>query len=128
VCKNNRGEIMQILTQIRPLCSQLNAEALAANLAAQLASTMQLKKFILEGESSTVIAALHNQVTSLDSMFNQVIKDTFLSFLDSSLWEAKKISRNENFCAHDVAYRAAARVPPGCIPSLFSPPQFNPNM
>jgi hypothetical protein len=126
VCKNNRGEIMQILTQIRPLCSQLNAEALAANLAAQLALTMQLKKFILEGESSTVIAALHNQVTSLDSMFNQVIKDTFLSFLDSSLWEAKKISRNENFCAHDVAYRAAARVPPGCIPSLFSPPSSIP--
>jgi hypothetical protein len=74
---------MQCLTQIRP--QQLNAEALAAKLAAELASTMQLKKFIPEGESSTVIAALHNQVTSLDFMFNQVIKDTFLSFLDSSL-------------------------------------------
>jgi hypothetical protein len=121
---------MQSLTQIRPHCSQLNAEALAAKLAAELASTMQLKKFILEGESSTIIAALHNQVTSLDSMFNQVIKDTFLSFSDSSLWEARKIFRNENFCAHDVAYRAMARVPPGSIPSLFPPPppQFNPNM
>ena len=116
------GEIRQILTQIRPPCNQENGETLAAKLEAELTSSMQLKKFILEEESSTVIVALHNVVSSLDSNFNQVIKDTLLSFSDSSLWEARKIFRNETFCAHYVAYRATARVPPGCIPSLFSSP------
>jgi hypothetical protein len=109
VCKNNKGEIRQILTQIRPPCSQENGEALATKLAAELASFMQLKKFILEGESSTVIAALHNLVSSLDSNFNRVIKGTLLSFLDFFLWEARKIFINENFCTHYVAYRAAVR-------------------
>jgi hypothetical protein len=111
----------------------VNGEALAAKLAAELASIMQQKKFILEGESSTVIAALHNLVPRLDSPFDHVIKDTILSFSDSSLWEARKIFRNENFYAHYVAYKAAARVPLGCIPFLFSPPPpppppFDPNM
>jgi hypothetical protein len=40
VCRNNRGEIRQILTQIRPPCSQVNGEALVAKLAAKLASSM----------------------------------------------------------------------------------------
>jgi hypothetical protein len=122
VCRNNRGEIRQILTQIRPPCSQVNGEALAAKLATELASSMQLNQFVLEGESATVIAALHNVIPSLDSTFDHVIKDILLSFSDTSLWEARKISRNENFCAHYVAYRAPARVLPGCIPSLFPPP------
>jgi hypothetical protein len=34
---------MQILTQIRPPCSQVNGKALATKLAAELAFSMQLK-------------------------------------------------------------------------------------
>jgi hypothetical protein len=118
VCRNHKGEIRQIITQVRPPCSQVNGEALAV----ELVSSMQLNKFILEGESSTVVSALHNLAFRLDSPFDHVIKDTLLSFSNSSLWEARKSSRNENLCTHYVAYRAVARVPLGCIPSSFSSP------
>jgi hypothetical protein len=100
----------------------VNGEAQVAKLASMLVSSMQLNKFILEGESSTVISALHNSAFRLDFPYDHVISDTLLSFPVSSLWEARKISRNENFCSHYVAYRAAARVPLGCIPSLSFPP------
>ena len=88
------GEIRQILTQIRSPCNQVNGEALTA----KLASFMQLKQFSLERESSTIIATLHNVVPSLDSTSDHVMKDILLSFLDSSLWEAKKIPKNK-ICA-----------------------------
>ena len=127
VCRNHKGEINQIVTQVRPPCSQVYGEALVAKLATELASSLQLKKFILEGESNTVITALISSVCSLDTPLDLIIKETLLNFSDSSLWEARKISRNENLCAHYVAYRAAARVPLGCIPFLSSP-QFNPIM
>ena len=110
VCRNHKGEISQIVTQVRPPCSQVYGEALAAKLAAELVSSLQLKKFVLEGESSTVIVALISSVCSLDTPFDLIMKDTLLNFLDSSLWEARKISINENFFAHYVAYRVAARV------------------
>jgi hypothetical protein len=64
----------------------------------------------LEGESSTVILALQNPAFRLDFLFEHVINDTLTSFPVSSLWEARKINTNENFCTHYVAYRAAAKV------------------
>jgi hypothetical protein len=90
MCRNNKGEIRHILTQIGPPFSQVNGEALAAKLATELAFSMQLNQFILEGESSTVIAALNSVIPSLDSTFDHFIKDILLSFSDSSLWEATK--------------------------------------
>jgi hypothetical protein len=95
VCRNHKGEIKHIITQVRPPCSQVNGEALAAKLATKLVSSMQLNKFILERESSIVISALHNSAFRLDSPFDHIIKDTLLSFSDSSLWKARKISINE---------------------------------
>ena len=55
MCRNHKGEISQIVTQVRPPCSQDYGEALAAKLTADLASSLQLEKFILEGESNIVI-------------------------------------------------------------------------
>ena len=104
----------------------MNGEALAAKLAAELVSSMQLNKFILEGESSTVISALHNSAFRLDSPFDHVIKDTLLSFSDSSLWEARKIFKNENLCAHYMAYMAMARVPRAAFPPFSPPPSSIP--
>ena len=58
----------------------MNGEALAAKLVGVLVSSMQLNKFILEGESFIVISALHTLAFRLDSTFDHVIKDTLLCF------------------------------------------------
>ena len=81
-----------------------------------------MEKFILEGDSSIVVLALQNPALRLDWHFEHIINETSSSFLVSSLWEVRKINKSANFSAHYVAYRAAARVLPGCIPSLSSPP------
>ena len=126
VGKNHKGEIKKILTQVKPPCSQVNGEAQAAKLVGVLASSMQLEKFILEGESSSIILALQNSAVRLDFLFEHIVNDTPTSFPASSLWEAKKISRNENFCAFYVIYRATTRVFPSCILSLSFPPSSIP--
>jgi hypothetical protein len=121
VCKNHKGEIIKILTLVRPPCSQVNGEAQATKLASVFASSLQLDEFILEGESSIVVLALQNPAFRLDFHFEHVINNTLSSFPVPSFWKGRKINRNENLCDHYVAYRTAARVLLGCIPSLSSP-------
>ena len=58
VCRNSKGQIIKILSQVRPPCSPIYGEALAAHLAGVWASYLQLDKFILEGYSSIVVSAL----------------------------------------------------------------------
>jgi hypothetical protein len=113
--------ILKVLSQIRPSCSPVSGEALAAQLASDLASSLKLDRVILEGDSSVVISSLQNPSCVLDWHIDLIIQDTISSFPASSLWEARKINRSANFCTHYVAYRAATRVLPGCIPSLVSP-------
>jgi hypothetical protein len=75
VCRNHKGKITQILTQVRPPCNQVNGEAQPTKLAGMVVSSMQLNKFILEGESSTVILALYNSAFSLDFPFDHVFSE-----------------------------------------------------
>jgi hypothetical protein len=82
---------------------------------------MKLDQVIIEGDSSIVISSLQNPSCVFDWHIDLIIKDTISSLIASSLWEARKINRSVNFYAHYVAYRATARVYPGCIPSLVSP-------
>jgi hypothetical protein len=96
-------------------------EAQVAKLASVLTSSLQLDKFILEGESSIVVLALQNPALRLDCHFEHIINETLSSFPVSSLWEARKINRSENFCAYYVAYSVATRVFSNCISSLSSP-------
>ncbi|XP_059451120.1 lysM domain receptor-like kinase 10 [Corylus avellana] len=122
VCRNSNGQIIKILSQVRPPCNPTYGEAQAALLAASLAASMHLDNFILEGDSSIVISSLQHPSIVLDWHIDHVITDTISLIPASSLWETRKVNRSVNFCAHHVAYRAAARVISGCIPSLFSPP------
>jgi hypothetical protein len=115
-----------MLYQVRPPCSPVYGEALAAQLAGALATSMKLDKFILEGDSSIAVSALQNPTLVLDWHIENVINDTISSFSISSLCKARKINKSANFCAHYVAYRAVARVLPGRIPSLVSPPSSIP--
>jgi hypothetical protein len=86
---------------------------------------MKLNNFILEGVSHEITDALMSPALNTNAPFYHVIQETITSFPPSSLWEAKYISRSQNFYALYVAYRAAARVLPG-IPSLNSPPSSIP--
>ena len=120
VCRNSKGEIIKIITQVRPPCSPVYGEALATQLAGVLANSLQLNLFILEGDLAIVISSLNEPALSLDWHIELVIHDTLSNFQVSSLWEARKINRSANFYVHYTAYRAATRVILGCIPSLSS--------
>jgi hypothetical protein len=121
VCRNSKGDIIKILSQVHPTCCPVYGEALAALLASHLAASLQLEQFIIEGDSAIVIQSLINPAISLDWHINHVISETLSNFQTSSYWEARKVNRSANFCVHYAAYRAAVKVIPGCIPSSFSP-------
>jgi hypothetical protein len=122
VCRDSKGTIIKAISQISPSCDPNFGEALAALLVVALAVILQLKNFTIEGDSLTVITALQHPSISHNWFIEKIISDS-ISILPASLnWEARKINRSANFCAHHVAYWAAARVFLGCIPTYFPPP------
>jgi hypothetical protein len=123
VCRNSKGKIVKAISQTNPPCDPNFGEALAARLAASLAASLQLQNFSLEGDSAVVVSALNNPSISLDWHIESVIANALSLIPVSSLWLATKIHRSANFCAHYVAFWAAARVYSGCIPTYF-PPSF----
>ena len=66
VCRDSNGVILKILSQIRPSCSLAFGEALTAQLASDLATSMKLDRVILEGDSSVVISTLQNPTCVMD--------------------------------------------------------------
>jgi hypothetical protein len=98
----------------------LYSEALAARLAASLAVSLNLRDFSLEGDSITVILALQDLSQILDWKIADLISDSVSIIPSSSIWKVRKVHRSANFCAHHVAYWAAANVHSGCIPTYFS--------
>jgi hypothetical protein len=122
VCRNTSGKIIKILTQIRPACSSAYGEALVALLASSLTVSLNLAHFVLEGDSAIVITALQDPFIILDWQLDHIICNIFSLIRVSSTWKARKVNRNENFCAHYVANRAAVGFVSNGIPSLSSPP------
>jgi hypothetical protein len=120
VCRDSNGLIVKALSQINPPCDPNFGEALAAQLATSVAASLNLSKFSLEGDSAVVIEALNNPLISQDWHIDSVISATLSLLPASSCWEA-------NFCAHYVAFWAAARVFSDCIPTYF-PPSFFPHL
>lgn len=57
ICRNHYGHIIKMNSHISPLCLPNMGEALAARLATSLASSFNIKSFILEGDSQIVILA-----------------------------------------------------------------------
>jgi hypothetical protein len=80
VCKNSNGLIIKMLSQVRPPCSPVYGEALAAQLVGVLAISLKLDMFILEGDSSIVVSALQNPSLIMDWHIEHVINDTISSF------------------------------------------------
>jgi hypothetical protein len=121
VYRDSKGHIIKAISQINPPCDATYGEALAAQLAASLIVSLNLKNFALEGDSSVIIAALQTSSFSQDWHVEYVIASTLSLIPASSLWEARKVHRSANFYAHHVAFCATARVFSGCIPIYFPP-------
>jgi hypothetical protein len=66
VCRDSKGHIIKALSRINPPCDANYGEALAAQLAASLAVSLDLKTFSLEGDSSVIIATLKTPALSQD--------------------------------------------------------------
>jgi hypothetical protein len=91
-----------------------------------LATSMNLKNFIIKGDSLVVITALPNPPFTQDWHIDSIIANTLTLLPAPSLWKAKKVNRSANFCAHHVAFWATARVHSGCIPTYFPPSPSSP--
>jgi hypothetical protein len=115
VCRDHSGTIISACSQISPSCDLTYGEALVASLAASL----KLKNFTIEGDSKVVIVALQDPSTIHHWTIERVIVDSIDTIPASSSWEARKVNRSANFCAHHVAYWAAAQVHSGYIPIFF---------
>jgi hypothetical protein len=126
VCRDSHGNIIKSVSQINPPCDPIFGEALAARLAASLASSLNLSKFTIEGDSHIVIMALQHPSIVQDWRIESLISDTIASLPSSSSWQARKVNRSANFCAHHVAFWAAARSHSGCIPTYFPPSPSSP--
>jgi hypothetical protein len=60
-------------SQLSPPCHPNYGEALAAKLAVSLASSLQLGRFILEGDSQVVLPALQNPYFTQDWRISSLI-------------------------------------------------------
>ncbi|XP_059428504.1 uncharacterized protein LOC132162261 [Corylus avellana] len=97
VCRDSNGTIIRILSQISLACLSNYGEALAAQLAVSLASSLHIGKFIIEGDSQVVILALQQPALSLDRWISSIISDTIDSIPAFSFGEVRKVTRNANF-------------------------------
>jgi hypothetical protein len=116
VCRDSRGQVLHMSSQISPSCSPNVGEARAAQMACLVAASLSYNHFILEGDSEVVIHALNNPNSVRDWRISSIILDSIDSIPAASVWEAQKIKRSFNFCAHSIARWATARSHSGSIP------------
>jgi hypothetical protein len=76
VCRNSKGQIIHMISQINPSCSSNVGEALATQLAISLATTFPFDRFILEGDSKVMILALQHPNSALDWRISPIILDS----------------------------------------------------
>jgi hypothetical protein len=126
ICRDSQGQVLHLSSQISPPCSPNVGEARAAQLACYVATALSYNHFILEGDSEVVIHALNNPNSARDWRISSIILDCLDSIPDASIWEAKKIKRSSNFCAHSIARWAAASSHSGSIP-FDSIPSLSPS-
>jgi len=117
ICRNHNGHLIKFASQIQSKCSPNKGEALAAQLAVSLASSLHLNRFILEGDSQVVILALQDPTIVQDWRITDIINHTLDSIPPGTSWSARKINRSANFGAHYVAHWAAARFNSSNIPT-----------
>jgi hypothetical protein len=117
VCQDHLGHIIKMDTKISSQCLPNMGEALTANLAVSLAVSLNIQRFILEGDSQIVILALQQPEIAQDWRISSTIHQTINSIPTDSFWTEWKVNRSANFYAHYVAYWAAANVTASSIPT-----------
>ena len=132
VCRDSRGQVLHLSSQISLPCSPNVGEAWPAQLACFIASSLSYDMFILEGDSEVVVHALNNPNSVRDWRISSVILNSLDSIPFTSVWEVRKIKRSANFYGHSAARWAAARshsdsISFSFIPSLFSSPSSGEN-
>lgn len=86
------------MSKISRPCHPNYGEALATCLAGTMISSLNLNRFIIEGDSQIVILALQNSSLFQDWRISSLIFDFLDSIPTSSSWEVKKVNKNANFC------------------------------
>jgi hypothetical protein len=76
MCRNHLGHIIKISTQISSPCQPNEGETLAANLVVSLAISLNIQRFILEGDSQIVILAPQHPDISQDWRISSTIHNT----------------------------------------------------
>ena len=77
VCRDSHGTIVHSIYQFSPLGDPDCAKAQAAFLAASLASSLKIVKFVLEGNSPLVISLLQQPSFDLDNLVTSLISRAF---------------------------------------------------
>jgi hypothetical protein len=121
ICRDDKGHILQAISQISISCSPNVGEAMAAQLAISLALSLKKDRFIIEGDSEVVVLSLKNPNFVRDWRISAIILNSLESIPSTSLWEVRNISRSANFCAHSMAHWAAAGSYSGSIPMSAFP-------
>ena len=60
ICRDSKGQVLRVFSQISPSCSPNVGKALAAQLVISLASSFSIDCFILKGDSKVVVHTLQN--------------------------------------------------------------------
>jgi hypothetical protein len=117
IIRNSYGVVIKCSSLISPPCAAIYGEALAAFLAVQLALSLQISSFILEGVG--VLLQLHWLFKIQQSLKNGILLPPSHTFIPSFLMQlASHVNRSTNFYAHHVANWAPTRLHFGCIPIL----------
>jgi hypothetical protein len=103
VCRGSFGTIIGCSTIISPPCTPVYGEATTAFLACQLALSLHLSQFILEGDSLTVTLFLQKLTLTQDWRISPIISQIMSAIPPTSNWSAKHVNRSANFCAYLVA-------------------------
>ena len=126
ICRDSKGQVLHMFSQISPPCSPNVGEALAAQLACSLATTFSIYHFILEGDSEVVVHALQNPNSIRDWRISSVILDILYSVPIAFVWEGRQIKRSVNLCVLSVVRWAAvgshSNISTSFISFLFSSP------
>ena len=100
--------IIRTTSQISSKCLPNTSEAMTV-LAVSLASILNIKNFILEGDSLVVTLALLNPNFAQDWRISPIILEMFDFISASFSLRAHKVNRNANFCTHSIVHWAIIR-------------------
>jgi hypothetical protein len=103
VCRNSFGTIIGCSTIISPPCTPIYGEAKAAFLACQLALSLHLSQFILEGDFLTVALSLKKPTLTQEWRISPIISQIMSAISPTTSWSARHVNQSANFCAHHIA-------------------------